>query len=163
MRFATTSPTSGTCCSCSKSAFCNASKVLKWFARFNAVASPTSRIPNAKIKRARVVCLAFSKLANAFSADFGPIRSKRVSVVKSNLNKSAGVWTNSRSTSCSISLAPTPSMSMALRETKCFSASLRCAAQNNPPVQRATASPSMRTIKESHTGQRVGKTIGRHQ
>ena len=52
-------------------------------------------------------------------------------------------------------------MSMALRETKCFSASLRCAAQNNPPVQRATASPSMRTIKESHTGQRVGKTIWR--
>ena len=49
---------------------------------------------------------------------------------------------------------------MALRETKCLSASLRCAAQNKPPVQRATASPSIRTMAESHTGQVLGKMIG---
>ena len=42
-------------------------------------------------ERANVVFFAFSRLAKAFSADFVPILSKRVSVVKSNLNKSAGV------------------------------------------------------------------------
>ena len=60
---------------------------------------------------------------------------------------------------CSISFSPTPSMSIALRETKCFNASLRWASQNSPPVQRATASPSTRTTADSHTGQAVGNTI----
>ncbi|CSA89907.1 Uncharacterised protein [Vibrio cholerae] len=55
----------------------------------------------------------------------GPIRSKIVSSPALNRNKSAGVLTISRSTSCSITLSPKPSTSMALRETKCFNASLR--------------------------------------
>ena len=44
-------------------------------------------------------------------------------------------------------------MSIILREAKCRSASLRCAEQNKPPVQRATASPSSRTTWEPQTGQ----------
>ena len=46
------------------------------------------------------------------------------------------------STSCSTSLSPRPSMSIARREAKCSSACLRCAGQKSPPVQRATASSS---------------------
>jgi hypothetical protein len=45
----------------------------------------------------------------------------------------------------SICFSPSPSMSMALRETKCRSRSTACAGQIRPPVQRRTASPSSRT------------------
>ena len=38
--------------------------------------------------------------------------------------------------------SPSPSMSNALRETKCFSRSTRCAGQIRPPVQRRTTSVS---------------------
>ena len=48
---------------------------------------------------------------------------------------------------------------MALREAKCFIASLICAPQNSPPVQRATASPSARLTEDWHTGQRSGKIM----
>ncbi|MNC12186.1 hypothetical protein D3C75_599000 [compost metagenome] len=52
-----------------------------------------------------------------------------------------------------------PSTSSARRETKCLSASFRCAPQIKPPVQRATASPSTRSTSEPQTGQCAGKTI----
>ena len=44
-------------------------------------------------------------------------------------------------------------MSIARRLAKCSSACLRCAGQNSPPLQRATASSSPRTTCEPHTGQ----------
>ena len=47
-------------------------------------------------------------------------------------------------------------MSMARREAKCRMDSRRWAGQNRPPVQRAMASPSRRTIFEPHTGHLSG-------
>ncbi|CSC80651.1 Uncharacterised protein [Vibrio cholerae] len=91
----------------------------------SAVASPTSRIPSAYKNLGNVVCFALLRASITFCADLGPIRSKIVSSPALNRNKSAGVLTISRSTSCSITLSPKPSTSMALRETKCFNASLR--------------------------------------
>ena len=48
---------------------------------------------------------------------------------------------------------------MALREAKYWIASLRWAGQYNPALQRATASPSIRSISEWQTGQSAGKII----
>ena len=72
--------------------------------------------------------------------------------------KSSGVFTSPTSTSCSINLSPSPSIFTALRDTKCIRLCFNCAGQINPPVQRATASPSSRTIGEAHSGHCVGIT-----
>ena len=77
----------------------------------------------------------------------------------SSSNRSAGVFTQSRSTSCSTSLSPSPWMSSARREAKCLISSLRCAGQVLPPLQRATACSDSRTTGEPHTGQCVGSSI----
>ncbi|MNV38796.1 hypothetical protein D3C71_1303590 [compost metagenome] len=89
------------------------------------------------------------------------MRSNPVRMPADRRNRSAGFLTYSFSTSCSMILSPMPSTSNALRETKCFSASLRCAAQISPPVQRATASPSTLSTSEPHTGQCCGNTTSR--
>ena len=47
-------------------------------------------------------------------------------------------------------------MSRARRLAKCSKACLRCAGQNKPPLQRATASSSSFTICEPHTGHCCG-------
>ena len=47
-------------------------------------------------------------------------------------------------------------MSIARREAKWISASLRCAAQTRPPEQRQAAAPSSRSSAEPHTGQCAG-------
>ena len=72
--------------------------------------------------------------------------------------KSSGVLIKPTSTICSISLSPRPSMLTALREAKCIRLCLSCAGQIIPPVQRATASPSSRSIGEPHSGQTFGIT-----
>src|SRR5574337_425126 len=64
--------------------------------------------------------------------------------------------TMSNSTRSSAKRSPRPSMSIARREAKWISASLRWAAQNNPPEQRHAAAPSSRSSAEPHTGQWVG-------
>jgi hypothetical protein len=64
-----------------------------------------------------------------FSADLSPMRSRLLSSSLLSWNRSDGSATLSSLTSCSMSLAPRPSMSSALRATKCFSASARCALQ----------------------------------
>ena len=64
------------------------------------------------------------------------------------LNKSAGVLMRFSSTNCSTNLSPKPSTSRAFREEKCLIASLRCAPQYSPPVQRNIASPSALTTVE---------------
>ena len=62
--------------------------------------------------------------------------------------------------------SPSPSMSKALRETKCFSRSTRCAGQIRPPVQRRTTSSlpvfalTSRTAWLPQAGQTVGKLNG---
>ena len=53
-------PTSLTSSSCASSASISASRLPKWRARSFAVASPTCRMPSAKMKRASVVSLLFS-------------------------------------------------------------------------------------------------------
>ena len=58
-------------------------------------------------------------------------------------------------------LLPRPSISIARRPAKCRSASLRCAGQNRPPVQRATASPSSRSTSEPQTGHFAGSSTSR--
>ena len=63
----------------------------------------------------------------------------------------------------SICFSPSPSMSNALRETKCLMRSTACAGQISPPVQRRTASPSSRTAWLPQTGQRSGKHVGHWQ
>ena len=65
-----------------------------------------------------------------------------------------------RANSSSMLFSPSPSMSKALRLTKCRSRSTAWAAQIRPPVQRRTASPSSRTAWLLQTGQRSGKSNG---
>ena len=105
--------------------------------------------------------MAASSALTMFWADFGPIRSRPVSLPAVRVKRSAGVWTYSFSTNWSIILSPIPSTSIARRETKCFRDSLRCAPQINPPVQRVTASPSTRSTSEPHTGQWAGNSMAR--
>ena len=62
------------------------------------------------------------------------------------------------STRASTSLSPRPSMSMALRLTKCLMASFTWAPQLRPLGQRRAASPSSRSSSPSHTGQHSGAT-----
>ena len=47
-----------------------------------------------------------------------------------------------------MAFVPTASIFIAKREAKCRIASLRWAAQNRPPTQRATASPSARLTSD---------------
>ncbi len=51
-------------------------------------------------------------------------------------------------------------MSMARREAKWRTASLRCAAQASPPLQRQATASSSRTMCEPHTGHAVGIVHG---
>ena len=81
------------------------------------------------------------------------MRSRLATADMPSLYRSAGVLTMPPSTSCSASLSPKPSMSIARRLAKCSSACLRCAGQNRPPVQCQSASPSSRTMALPHTGQ----------
>ncbi len=67
---ATIGPTSCTCCSASAVAAISASRLPKCRARSRAVASPTLRMPSAKMKRASVVERLFSIAASRFCADF---------------------------------------------------------------------------------------------
>ena len=122
------------------------------------MASPTSRMPSAYRNLAKVVFLLPSSALTRFVADFSPMRSSWVKSCTVSLYRSAGLRTRSLSTSWSISLLPRPSISSARREAKCRSASLRCAGQNRPPVQRATASPSTRSTSESQIGHLRGRT-----
>ena len=67
--------------------------------------------------------------------------------------RSPGSYTRPLSISVQASLAPTVSMSIEPRPTKCASSSKRCATHfAKPPVQRAIASPSGRITSEPHTG-----------
>jgi len=116
-------------------------------------------MPKAYKKRASVVVLAASIAAAKLVADFIPMRSSIVIIEAVSLNRSAGLWTSSLSINCSTTLSPMPSISKALRDAKCLIASLRCASQNKPPLQRATASPSRRSTKLPHTGQLCGNTM----
>ncbi|MNT25660.1 hypothetical protein D3C72_1611890 [compost metagenome] len=99
--------------------------------------------------------------ATRFVADLSAIRSSAASFATPSLKRSAGVRTMPWSTSCSTTLSPRPSMSIARRWAKCSRACLRCAAQIRPPVQRAMASSSRRSTCEPHTGQVVGMTNAR--
>ena len=123
------------------------------------MASPTSRIPREYKNFASVVCLDASIALSRFTADFSPIRSSCTSSGKVRWKISTGVFSKSASTSCSINLSPRPSISIALRDAKCFSACFLCAPQISPPVQRATASSSSFSTCESHTGHTSGKTM----
>ncbi len=123
-----------------------------------AVASPTSRIPKAYKNRGKRVCLAACKALTRFSADFCPILSRPAIASALSRNRSAGFLIMPLSTICSTSLSPRPSISIALREAKCLIASLRWAAQNRPPLQRETASPSSRSTSEPQIGHCVGIT-----
>ena len=72
---------------------------------------------------------------------------------------SAGVFT-ARSASLknsSTCFAPSPSISKAERETKCFSFSTACAGQISPPVQRRAESPGSRIAGLPQSGQVSGK------
>ena len=60
------------------------------------------------------------------------------------------------STSWSTSFSPRPSMSIARRLAKWRIASLRCAGQPRPAVQRVAACPSTRTAGAPHTGHSSG-------
>jgi hypothetical protein len=60
----------------SLSAAISASRLPKWRARSFAVASPTLRMPKAKMKRASVVDLLFPIAASRFAADFSAMRSR---------------------------------------------------------------------------------------
>ena len=67
------------------------------------------------------------------------------SAVSPNLYRSGKVRMMPASTSCSTSLSPRPSISTARRWAKCNIASLRCAGQNRPPLQRWFISVFSRT------------------
>ncbi len=110
------------------------------------------------MSRASVVDFDLSSASTRFCADFSAMRSRPATVAASSRYRSAGERTKSASTSWSTSFSPIPSISIARREAKCSNACLRCAAQNSPPVQRATASSSCRTTAESHTGHLPGMT-----
>ena len=62
----------------------------------------------------------------------------------------------------SISFSPSPSMSKALRETKCLRPSTACAAQTSVPVQRRTtsASPVFSSISRKAADPQTGQTCG---
>ena len=94
-----------------------------------------------------------------FSADFLPIRSSWATSSSFRKYRSPGVFTSPAFTRFSTTAMPRPSMSMASRETKCKTPSRSCAGQTRPPVQRATASPSRRSIFEPHSGHTAGKTM----
>ena len=159
MCLATISPTSEIRIKRSTEACLIASKVNKSLAKLAAVASPTSRIPSEYKNLASVVCLAAFNASSKLVAFFGPIRSNSVNLPNVTLNRSAGVLIKSASTNCSTSLSPKPSTLSALRDAKCLIASLRCAPQYRPAVQRTVASPSIRSTSESHTGHVAGNTI----
>ena len=125
IRLATTGPTSGTVTNFSVSASMIAGRFPKNDARLAAVASPTSRIPSAYKKRESVVDLLASIALIRFSADFSPIRSRSASSSFVSRKMSDGFSMRSSSTNCSINFAPSPSISIARRDTKCFSASTR--------------------------------------
>ena len=77
---------------------------------------------------------------------------------------SAGVRIKPSVKKSSISFSPKPSMSKALRDTKCFRPSTACAGQMSVPVQRRTTSFSpvfssiSRKAAEPQIGQVSGKT-----
>ena len=133
---ATMGPTSLTARSFSSVASMMASSLPKCFASSLAVASPTWRMPKPNTKRGNVVRFDSSIALNKFMADLSAMRSKLAKAVKPNLYKSGSVRMMLASTSCSTNLSPRPSTSTARRCAKCNIASLRCAPQNNPPVQR---------------------------
>ena len=72
--------------------------------------------------------------------------------------RSATCWMQPSSTSASTSLSPKPSISMALRLTKCFMACFTCAPQLRPLGQRKAASPCSLSNSPSHTGHCIGAT-----
>ena len=133
---ATMGPTSLTVSNCASLASMMASSLPKCLANSLAVASPTWRMPRPNKKRGKVVALDFSSACSRFCADLSAMRSRPAKAVKPNLYKSGRVRMILASTSCSTNLSPRPSTSTARRWAKCKIASLRCAPQNKPPVQR---------------------------
>ena len=129
-------------------------------ARSIAVCSPTWRMPSALRTRARGRRRARSIAATRFSALLRAKRSSPSACSTVSRKRSAGVFTNPRSRSWTITAGPAPSMSMALRETKWRSPCATWAGQNGL-VQRWRTSPSSRTTGASQTGQRSGISKGR--
>ncbi len=161
MLCASTGPTSATSCSAASSAAMSASSRPKCRASSFAVASPTWRIPRAKMNRASVVLRLLSMAATTLAADFSAMRSSSPSAATPSLYRSAGVRTMCPPTSCSTSFSPRPSMSMARRPAKCSSACATWAGQTRPPEQRAIVSSGRRTTAEPHSGHFFGSANSR--
>ena len=86
-----------------------------------------------------------------------PSPSRRCSV-----KMSAAILMRPLAWNSSICLSPSPSMSKALREQKCFRPSTACAGQTSRPVQRRTtsASPVFSSISRNAAEPQAGQTFG---
>ena len=80
------------------------------------------------------------------------MRSSAASLARPSVYSSGSVRTRPASTSWSTSLSPRPSMSIARRRRSAGSPACAAPAQNRPPVQRQSTSPSSRAIALPHTG-----------
>ena len=98
-----------------------------------------------------------SSAASRFAADFSAMRSRSDELRQVELVEVCGrVHEALARPAGRRGLSPRPSMSIARRLAKCSSACLRCAGQKSPPLQRATASSSLRTTAESQMGHSDG-------
>lgn len=168
----------------------NSSTVEKVLASSAAVVSPTCRMPSAKMKRSSSGSRRASIAANSLSSPSKlrssalrtflralPVAASRSRACSSRRSASAFCASARRSLSAKMSAAvfsrpalknssmfsvPSPSMSIAPRDTKCFRLSTACAAQISSPVQRRRESSlpvfsfTSRVAGEPQTGQVCG-------